>query len=170
MRNKGIFIEMSSYAAVQAGRAACCLAFDVSCEVVSGQPDEQTGNKAGFGWEKREAGTLRANTNPWEELLLFLLLLTLVSQSATEEWLSPFGTEVYIFMPQTKADGGDLWLLEEPKIGTRWVSRSEQYEEINTVRGYYSEGVTKVMDQHYERATMVGSHPSKGPPWLWYPD
>lgn len=29
----------------------------------------------------------------------FLLLLTLVSQSATEEWLSPFAAEVYRYAP-----------------------------------------------------------------------
>lgn len=65
-------------------------------------------------------------------------------------------------MLQTKADEGDLWLLREPKIGTRWVSRSEQYGEITTVRGYYSEGVTKEMDQHYERATWWVVTPVRG--------
>lgn len=68
-------------------------------------------------------------------------------------------------MLQMKADEGDLWCLRELKTGVRWASRSEQFGEITTVRGYYSEGVTKVMDQHYEGATMLGSHPSKGPPW-----
>lgn len=49
MGTKAVFIEMSAYVTVQAYSTVCCLAFDVSYKVASGQPDQQTEKKAVYG-------------------------------------------------------------------------------------------------------------------------
>lgn len=110
-----------------------------------------------------------ASVNPWEELLFLTAanLTVTVSHRGMAVFLCHRAVSLCSRLKLMKEICGfsGNWRLE-------WggPSRSEQYGEITTVRGYCSEGVTKVMNQHYEGATMLGSHPSHGPPWLWCPD
>lgn len=119
---------------------ACCLAFDVSYEVVSGQPEQQIQKKAGCGWEKREAGTLREIMNPWGQLLLFL-----TTAKGTEGWLSPSAIEVCLYV-----SGKSWW---------RGFVASQGTEDLELGRS--------VDQSKVERLPWWGVTTVKGPPRWW---
>lgn len=104
MGTKVIFIEMSAYVTVQAYRAVCCLAFDVSYKAVSGQTDR----KEICLWMRVEGNwTPQSKCEPTETASC-LLFLTSANLSVTVAQRGMPISFHLLFMLQTK---GDLWFL-----------------------------------------------------------